>query len=481
MSLKKNFIILIVLLFFPIVFAQSDLDFQIVEVRIDGDVELDFQNSNSRLEYFSADLKLFPKSSYREDVIDLKLEHNPSASIVQRNSIDYRWDDEFEKLSFGYDAKVKVWNRIFQIPTDVPLVNFELSNELKKYVKESEFTDITPAIREKALEISAGSDTLYETTFKIAEWVRTNVEYNLSTLTEDAVQKSSWVLENRYGVCDEITNLFVSFMRSMNIPVRYVVGIAYSDAVEEGWAPHAWAEVYFPGYGWIPFDVTFGQYGWVDTGHVKLAESVGSNEPSVEYTWKAVKVGLKNKNLELNTSIIERGDKIFPLIELDANVVYDKVRGSSLVPLEVSVKNLQNYYLSTLVYITNAPGIVGDNSKVILLKPREEKKLSWILSVPELNGDFTYKSEIKLIESFGSEAKDELLIGDKFELYEMENAEIEINEFENGKNADAKILDEEIELEGKEDAATVIPEEPEFEFPEKENLFRKLLRWLGWI
>lgn len=486
MSDKKFFLLLIALLvtflFFPILFspivlAQSDLDFQIIEVKIDGSVELEFQNSNSRLEYFSADLKLFPRSSYREDVIDLKLKHQPSASVVQRNSIDYKWDDGYEKLSFGYDAKVKAWNRIFQIPADVPLVNFELSNELKRYLKESEFTDITPAIREKAFEISAGSDTLYDATFKIAEWVRTNVKYDLNTLTEDAVQKSSWVLENRYGVCDEITNLFVSFMRSMNIPIRYVVGIAYSDAVEEGWAPHAWSEVYFPGYGWIPFDVTFGQYGWVDTGHVKLAESVGSNEPSVEYTWKAVKVALKDKKIELNTSIIEKGDKIFPLIELDAKIANEKVKGGSMVPLEVKVKNLQNYYLSTLVYITSAPGIIGENSKAILLKPREERKLNWILKVPELNGDFTYRSEIKLAESFGSEAKDELLIDDKFELYGIEDAEIEIERFENEENAEDKIANGKIIPDEEE---SIVSEEPEFEFLEKENFLKKFLRWLGW-
>ena len=245
----------------------------------------------------------------------------------------------------------------------------------------------------------------------------------MNTLTEEATQKSSWVLENKFGVCDEITNLFISFLRSMNIPVRYIVGIAYSDAVPEGWAPHAWAEVYFQGYGWMPWDVTFGQYGWVDTGHVKLSESVGARDPSVEYTWRAVKVGLKEKDIELNTSIVKKGDKIFPLIDIKVEVLPYEVRGGSYVPLRVKVKNLQNYYLSTLVFIMNAPGIVGDNTKAVLLKPHEEEEISWILSVPELNGDFTYKSKVEVRESFGSRAGDELLIDDKFKFYSKEDAE----------------------------------------------------------
>lgn len=426
--LERKSILVLLVLILPSVYAQSELDHQVIEVRLDGDVLLDYWTSNSRLDYFSADLRLFPKSSYRQDVIEFNLVHNPSASVVMKNNIEYKWDDDSERINFGYTSKVKVWNRIFKIPADVPFANLVLMREHKNYVRETELVDINNEIREKAIEITRGSDSLYDAAFKLAEWVRINVKYDLNTLTEDATQKSSWVLENRQGVCDEITNLFVSFLRSMNIPVRYVVGIAYSDAVAEGWAPHAWAEVYFQGYGWVPFDVTFGQYGWVDTGHVKLSEGVSANDPSVEYSWKAIKVGLKEKNLELNTSIVEKGDRVLPLVELKADAIFDKIKGGSFVPFEVSVKNLQNYYLSTLVYVTSAPGVVGDNSKAVLLKPYEEKKINWILTVPQLNGDFTYKSEIKVSESFGSESKDEILIDDKFEFRDKDEAEKMLSE-----------------------------------------------------
>src|SRR3989344_4569968 len=416
-------IILLVVLPAASVSAQSELDFQIIKVSLDGSVGLDFQTPQSRLDYFAADLRIFPKDSYREDILEFNLKHRPSASVIMKNSIEYNWDDDVDEVSFGYDAKVKVWNRIFQIPADIPLSSLTLAKEHIKYVKETELVDIDNEIREKAFEITEGSSTLYETVFRLAEWVRTNVKYDLNTLTEEATQKSSWVLENKYGVCDEITNLFVSFLRSLNIPVRYIVGIAYSDAVPDGWAPHAWAEVYFQGYGWIPWDVTFGQYGWVDTGHVKLSESVGARDPSVEYTWRAVKVGLNETDIELNTSIVKKGDKIFPLIDIKVEVLPYEVRGGSYVPLRVKVKNLQNYYLSTLVFIMNAPGIVGDNTKAVLLKPHEEEEISWILSVPELNVDFTYKSKVEVRESFGSSAGDELLIGDKFSFYSKGDAE----------------------------------------------------------
>ena len=59
---KKLILILLIILVFPTVSAQSELDFQIIEVRLDGYVMLDYQTSRSRLDYFSADLIRFFKS-----------------------------------------------------------------------------------------------------------------------------------------------------------------------------------------------------------------------------------------------------------------------------------------------------------------------------------------------------------------------------------------------------------------------------------
>ena len=428
---EKKFILVLQITFliiFPYAYAQSELDHQEIEVTLDGNIELDFQTTQSRVDYFTADLRIFPKDTYREDILEFKLKHKPGASVVMKNNIEYTWDDDSKIASFGYDAKVKTWNKIFQIHSDVPISSMVLMKEHIKYVDETELVDINNEIRGKAFEIAGDSTTLYDTVFRLAEWVRTNVKYDLNTLTEEATQKSSWVLENRFGVCDEITNLFISFLRSRNIPVRYVVGIAYSDAVPEGWAPHAWAEVYFQGYGWIPFDVTFGQYGWVDTGHVKLSDSVDAREPSVEYTWRAVKVGLKEKDLKLNTTILKKGDEIFPLVDIKLNPLWNEVKGGSFVPVEVAVKNLQNYYLSTLIFVSNAPGLLGDSTKAILLKPHEEKKLNWILTVPELNGDFIYKSDIEVKDSFGGTERKEIFIGDKFPIYSIDEAQKALNE-----------------------------------------------------
>ena len=83
---------------------------------------------------------------------------------------------------------------------------------------------------------------MYVVTFKVAKWIQENVKYDLSTLTADVVQKSSWVLSNKEGVCDEITNLFISMLRVVGIPARFVSGTVYSNVINN-WGGHGWGDI----------------------------------------------------------------------------------------------------------------------------------------------------------------------------------------------------------------------------------------------
>ena len=142
--------------------------------------------------------------------------------------------------------------------------------------------------------------------FKIGEWTKKNIKYDLSTLTESVSQKASWVLKNKEGVCDELTNLFISMLRSVGIPARFVTGMVYTN-MESSWGNHGWAEVYFPGKGRVPWDVTFGQFGWVDPSHVKLDDDVDSGESSVNYKWRSRNIRRREQdsNCKYKYSIID--------------------------------------------------------------------------------------------------------------------------------------------------------------------------------
>jgi hypothetical protein len=65
------------------------------------------------------------------------------------------------------------------------------------------------------------------------------------------------------GYCDYSATAMVVMLRSLGVAARYASGYGQGtwDAAQGGWVvsgqnSHAWAEVYYPGYGWIEFEPT---------------------------------------------------------------------------------------------------------------------------------------------------------------------------------------------------------------------------------
>lgn len=72
----------------------------------------------------------------------------------------------------------------------------------------------------------------------------------------------------KLGFCEQYATTMTMLMRMEGFPARYVEGYLSgrldktTNTVEiTGQQRHAWVEVYFPGYGWIPFDPTGGSVG----------------------------------------------------------------------------------------------------------------------------------------------------------------------------------------------------------------------------
>lgn len=64
-----------------------------------------------------------------------------------------------------------------------------------------------------------------------------------------------WALQNKRGVCSEYADLFVALLRANKVPARVRCGYYLTEDFEPNRAPlHAWAEVYYQEYGWVPFE-----------------------------------------------------------------------------------------------------------------------------------------------------------------------------------------------------------------------------------
>jgi hypothetical protein len=86
-----------------------------------------------------------------------------------------------------------------------------------------------------------------------------------------SLPSASEVLRTKVGDCNEHTALYVAMARSIGIPARIAVGLAYTRGA---FYYHAWPEVYLAegdGRGmWLPVDPTFNQYP-ADTMHLRMA------------------------------------------------------------------------------------------------------------------------------------------------------------------------------------------------------------------
>ncbi len=356
-------------------------------------VEIIEQTPGSKIDYLTINLSFFPKETLAQSI--LSLESSPAFTSLG-NSIVYRWEDPAGKLDFSVKSQVKTSSMSAEIKEKIPFPIQSIPKELERYTKPSEKADVNPSIIAQANRLAEGEDDLFQVVFNLAQWTKTNIEYNLSTVTSEASQKASWVIDNRQGVCDELTVLFISMARSLGIPARFVSGISYtnSDLFPERWGPHGWAEVWFPGYGWVPFDVTYGEFGYIDASHIVSKIGLDPSEPSVKYEWLGKDVQIRTAQLKTKTEIASYGNPIVPPISIEVEPLFGSVGFGSYNLVQATVQNLQDHYVAADVFLNRVRdvSIFGDVEQPILLKPGEHKSLFWVVKVDEdLDPKFFYE------------------------------------------------------------------------------------------
>ncbi len=404
--MKKSVLVILLLLLIPFSLAQNDLysmDSLELKLNVDGFFELVPTKSNAKIQEVSADVLLYPKESPRQQIVSWNTQ-----GVIKEDLVSFFWNDQkIEQKEFGYFSLIKTKNERLKVNQKIsfPLTSEDIQG-LEQYLEPTETIDSdNPAIIAKAAELAEGEDDLFKVAFRLASWVEENIEYDLNTVTAVASQKGSWVLQNRQGVCDEMTSLFVAMARSLGIPARFVSGISYTnsqevvDAVGSNWAGHGWAEVYFPDIGWVSFDVTFNQYGYIDVTHIKLRDSFDPTEPAVKYKWVADGVDLKKGKLDLAVVVKQQGSAIPEEILLEQEILSHEVGFGSYNLIKGIVKNTADYYQATALNLA-APKeveVIGRNRRNILLQPKEVRETFWIVKITEnLEPNFMYTFPTKI-------------------------------------------------------------------------------------
>ena len=115
---------------------------------------------------------------------------------------------------------------------------------------------------------AAGTGTDGERAERLRAAIAARISYNINASAAppeiDPVERA--LFETKEGYCDVFASAMVLGAREIGIPARYAVGYLADvrNVSREGTLTlldsdaHAWAELYFEGLGWVPFDATAG-------------------------------------------------------------------------------------------------------------------------------------------------------------------------------------------------------------------------------
>lgn len=179
----------------------------------------------------------------------------PRKNLAERN-------DEI-RLEHGNTIHYTVWSQLTGPPPEtLRVATGNLPPGYQVYLQLP--NEITPRTRALARTITAGIATEYDKAIAIKQWLIQNLTYTLE-LEEPGDQEpvDFFLFDRKKGHCEYFASAFAVLARAVAIPTRQVNGFLGGEwneyqgyvAVRAGDA-HSWAEVYFPGAGWVTFDAT---------------------------------------------------------------------------------------------------------------------------------------------------------------------------------------------------------------------------------
>ncbi|MBP2001728.1 hypothetical protein J2Z69_002773 [Paenibacillus shirakamiensis] len=157
---------------------------------------------------------------------------------------------------------------------DVPSTQLQaipLTTQDPSFVKENNLAlpaELPASVKNLAKQIIKDAPTRYEAVMAVQTYLKQHYKYTLKTSIPPTGDDftAHFLFVAKKGYCTHFSTAMAVLLRTQGIPARWVKGFApgqlskedkdrynvsYADA-------HAWVEVYFPEFGWVPFDPTPG-------------------------------------------------------------------------------------------------------------------------------------------------------------------------------------------------------------------------------
>jgi transglutaminase-like putative cysteine protease len=206
--------------------------------------------------------------------------------------LDGGLDEGFEYL---VDSRV-----VAPEPRDLDPVRFDAPEEYGTYTFLPAAID--PRVGEIAREWAGGETTPYRQILAIQEHLTDTSVFEYSLDVEpvaDADALLNFLTESRKGFCQQFATTMAAMVRTLGYPARVAVGFRGGDGTDAGSFlvtsrdAHAWVEVFFPGFGWLPFEPTPGRVNPIGEPGTYLSpiSSVGEGEPGQQQGQAGLGVG----------------------------------------------------------------------------------------------------------------------------------------------------------------------------------------------
>jgi transglutaminase-like putative cysteine protease len=231
-------------------------------------------------------------SQEREEEIQpfepLPLEAEASQMLIHQN-VHWRYDNRSARYTLGYPLQLDhPVTAYWRDRSDLVRVTARQQNQYEVWslfpaasaeeLRTATLDNIHPAIkrrylrlpdslpqrvRDLALEVAGRQPTPYDQALALERFLR-QYEYSLEVPfpPEDRDVVDFFLFELQQGYCDYYASAMVVLARSLGLPARLASGYLAQEVDEEGVQTirqinsHAWAEVYFDGFGWVEFEPT---------------------------------------------------------------------------------------------------------------------------------------------------------------------------------------------------------------------------------
>ena len=188
---------------------------------------------------------------------------HPAVDIDPLSEIQPIFDNVGDLLYWGSAAPAYAVRSIRSRPTPA-----ELRTATGAFIPGRQFFLQVPPLSREALALAdslmGGLPTQYDKAQALVDWFQREFVYTLELpRTPREATLDAFLLQRKEGHCEYFSTAMAILLRTQGIPTREVNGFLGGEwsqfgdylAVTQNQA-HAWVEVWFPGYGWVPFDPT---------------------------------------------------------------------------------------------------------------------------------------------------------------------------------------------------------------------------------